>query len=72
MDSDHTRKALALAILHSDVSADLARSGYDFDEARCGADLLIDRYSSPAIKDLLPRERRVHTIIRPCLPPGSD
>lgn len=72
MDSDHTRKALALAILHSDVSADLARSGYDFDEARCGADLLIDRYSPPAIKDLLPRERRVHTIIRPCLPPGSD
>ena len=70
-DSDQPRMALTLAIRHSEVSAELARTGYAFDQARCGADLLIDRYPSQAIGKLLPRERRIHQILMPCLPPGS-
>jgi hypothetical protein len=70
-DFNGPRTALTLAILHSEVSAELARSGYDFDEARCGADLLIDRYRPRAIRNLLPREPQVHRLVMPCLPAGS-
>jgi len=64
---DRSRDALDLAVAHAEVSVALVRRGLDSEVARCGADMLVDRFDSARLTAMVTHDRLPSRPVRPCL-----